>query len=87
MVVRRSSIHRRTNRSNEKEDATFNRINSSRPRRSIRRQTTTDRPDILPNQGARTETPAIKHSVRGNMQRMWRHLRGDDETTNRHSSV
>ena len=62
-VVRRSSIHRRTYRSNEKEDPTFNRINSSWPRRSIRRQTTKDRADILPNQGSRTETSTIKHSV------------------------
>ena len=44
-------------------------------------------PDILPNQGSRTETSAFKHSVRDNMQRMCRHLREDDETTNRHSSV
>ena len=37
---------------------------------SILRQTTKDLPDILPNQGSRTETSTIKHSVRGNMQGM-----------------
>ena len=86
-VVRWNSVHRRTNRSNEKEDPKLNRINSSWPRRSLRRQTPTSRADILSNQGSHTEASAIKHSVRGNMQRMRGHLRGDDETTNRHSSV
>ena len=50
-------------------------------------KTPTSRADILPNERSRAETSTIKHGVCNNMQGMWRHLRGDDETTDSHPFV
>ena len=78
----RSSIRRQLDRTNEEEDPSFNWINFPRSWRSVHSQTSMSLADVPPDETPRTWSSTIKHSVRNNMQGLWRHLRRHDGTAN-----